>query len=239
MNWENAVGLLCRMALLALSALVFLAGPLGASEVQKHGLSFERWVADTFFGGHRAAGPTEKWDIPASANKNHGNVPVNPKAAAYGQSVGLGDALRQYDIDGPFLLVIGFWEQDGDNKKFVKSLAALITPEQWRKLWFPVTRDRLEELDRLVKDTSSPIVDVRKEALLIKKLPPFSEAVIQVNPKIDKSQRRLQCSISYARLFEHLAPGTDPGRVQQPEVFGMPIPVILASPKRDLPEGAQ
>lgn len=220
-------------------SVVLFSVALHATEVQKHGLSFEHWVADTFFGGYRASVPTDKWDIPASANKDHGNVPVNPKATAYGQSVGLGDALRQYDIDEPFLLVIGFWEQDGENKKFVKSLTALITPERWRKLWLPVTRDRLEELDRLVKDTSRPIVDVRKEALLIKKQPPFSEAVIQVNPKIDKSQRRLQCSISYARLFEHLARGTDPGREQQPEVFGIPIPVIQESPKRDLPGGSR
>jgi len=50
--------------------LIFcLAASLGrATEVQQHGLSFEQWVADTFFGEHRASGPTDKWDIPASAN---------------------------------------------------------------------------------------------------------------------------------------------------------------------------
>jgi hypothetical protein len=39
-------------------ALTFylLASPAHATEVQRHGLSFEHWVADTFFGGHRPTG---------------------------------------------------------------------------------------------------------------------------------------------------------------------------------------
>ena len=208
-----------------------------ASEVQKHGLSFEHWVADTFFGGHRAAGPTDKWDIPASANTDHGGIPVNPKATQYGEPVLLGDALRQYDIDEPFLLIVGFWEQENGDKKFVQSLTATITPEEWRKLWSPVTRDKLEELDRIVKDTSRPVDEVRREVLRRKKEPPFSQAVIQLNPKIDGEQRRLQCSISYVRLFANLAPGRDRRPLAVAEVFGKPIPPIVSSPPRQFEPG--
>ena len=218
----------------AVLCLIFcLTASLGcATEVQQHGLSFEHWVADSFFGGHRPSGPTDKWDIPAAANKNHGRIPVNPKATKYGEPVLLGDALRQYDINEPFLLIVGFWKQDGRDKKFVQSLVARIEPEQWRKLWAPVTRKDLEAMDKLVKDTSRPIADVRREVLRRKKQPPFSEAVIQLNPKIDKSQRRLQCSISYVRLFKNLAPGRD--RKAQPfaEIFGRRIPSVPASPPR-------
>jgi hypothetical protein len=205
-----------------------------ATEVQRHGLGFEHWVADTFFGGHRPSGPTDKWDIPASANGNHGRIPVNPKATQHGEPVLLGDALRQYDINEPFLLIVGFWEQDGHGKKFVQSLVVRIEPDQWRKLWAPVTRADLDAMDKLVKDTSRPVAEVRKEVLRRKKLPPFSEAVIQLNPKIDQSQRRLQCSISYVRLFKNLAPGRS--RKAQPfaEVFGRRIPSIAVSPPRKL-----
>jgi hypothetical protein len=79
---------------------------------------------------------------------------------------------------------------------------------------------------------SRPIADVRREVLKRKKQPPFSQAVIQLNPKIDKSQRRLQCSISYVRLFKNLAPGRD--RKAQPfaEIFGRRIPFVPASPPR-------
>ena len=203
-----------------------------ATEVQQHGLSFEHWVADTFFGGHRPSGPTDKWDIPAAANKNHGRIPVNPKATQYGEPMLLGDALRQYDIDEPFLLIVGFWEQDGRDKRFVQSLVSRIEPAQWRQLWAPVSRKDLEAMDKLVKDTSRPVAEVRKEVLRRKKQPPFSQAVIQLNPKIDKSQRRLQCSISYVRLFKNLAPGRD--RKAQPfaEIFGRRIPPVPASPPR-------
>lgn len=205
-----------------------------ASEVQRHGLSFEHWVADAFFGGHRPSGATDKWDIPAAVNQNHGRIPVNPKATQYGEPVLLGDALRQYDIDEPFLLVVGFWEQEGGDKKFVQSLVARISPEQWRNLWAPVKRADLEDMDRLVKDNSLPIDEVRREVLRRKKQPPFSEAVIQLNPKIDKSQRRLQCSISYVRLFRNLAPGRDRRAQPAAEIFGRTIPAIGASPRRVL-----
>ena len=203
-----------------------------ATEVQRHGLGFEHWVADTFFGGHRPSGPTDKWDIPASANGNHGRIPVNPKATQYGEPVLLGDALRQYDINEPFLLIVGFWEQDGHGKKFVQSLVVRIEPDQWRKLWAPVTRADLDAMDKLVKDTSRPVAEVRKEVLRRKKLPPFSEAVIQLNPKIDKSQRRLQCSISYVRLFKNLAPGRDRKAQAFAKIFGRRIPRITSSPPR-------
>ena len=213
-----------------------LAASLGnASEVQRHGLSFEQWVADTFFDGYRVAYATQKWDIPASANKRHGRIPVNPKATRYGEPVLLGDALRQYDIDEPFLLIVGFWEQDGRDKKFVQSLVARIEPEQWRRLWAPVTRADLETMDRLVKDTSRPIGEVRREVLRRKKQPPFSEAVIQLNPKIDKSQRRLQCSISYVRIFRNLAPGRSRQARPAAEIIGRHIPPIPASSPRPWP----
>jgi hypothetical protein len=206
-----------------------------ATEVQRHGLGFEHWVADTFFGRHRPSGPTDKWDIPASANGNHGRIPVNPKATQHGEPVLLGDALRQYDIDEPFLLMIGFWEQKGRDKKFVQSLVAKVTPAQWRQLWAPVTRADLEAMDKLVKDTSRPVDEVRREVLRRKKRPPFSQAVIQLNPKVDASQRRLQCSISYVRLFKYLAPGRDRRAQGSAEIFGRRIPPIPGSPPRELP----
>ena len=218
----------------ALACLTFLlSASLGhATEVQQHGLSFEHWVADTFFGGHRSSGPTDKWDIPATANTKHGRIPVNPKATKYGEPVLLGDALRQYDINEPFLLIVGFWEQDGRDKKFVQSLVAHIEPEQWRKLWSPVARRDLEAMDKLVKDTNRPIADVRREVLQRKKQPPFSQAVIQLNPKIDESQRRLQCSISYVRLFKNLAPDRDRRAQRFAEIFGRRIPPVTTSPSR-------
>jgi hypothetical protein len=63
---------------------------------------------------------------------------------------------------------------------------------------------------------------------------PFTKAVIQVNPKIDGSQRRLQCSIRFDDFFAHLAVGARPEPVGQPEVFGIPVPKTFTSTPREL-----
>ena len=218
--------------LAALAALLTLAP---AQEVQSHGLVFEKWVRDTFFAGYRPASYTQRWDIPAAENKDHGGIPVNPKAAKLGTTVDLGDALRQYEIDEPFMLIIGFWQQDGDGKRLVNIIAPEISPELWRKLWGPVTYADLLKLDALIKDTGPSIEETRRRALQLKNAPPFSEAIIQVNPKIDnQGQRRLQCSLRFRDVFQHLAPGTDPKPQEHPALFGVEYPGPIASPPREL-----
>lgn len=205
-----------------------------AQEVQRHGLAFEKWVRDSFFGGYQPAGYTQKWDIPASANKDHGGVPANPKAVKYGTPVDLGDALRQYEIDEPFLLIVGFWQQDGDLKRFVHAAAPLVTPEKWRELWAPVTYADLQRLDALIKDRNLTPAAARKLAAKMKASPPFNRSIIQVNPKIDtKGQRRLQCSIRFADFFRHLAPGLDPAPQTEPVLWGVKLPGPIPSKPRD------
>ncbi len=204
-----------------------------AIEVQSHGLMFERWLCDTFFGGYRAASHTQKWDIPAEANSLHGRVPVNPKAAKHGTAIGLGDAIRQFEVDEDFLLIAGFWEQQTPQiKRWTNVQAVRVTSGLWKNLWAPVTRADLEKLDSVIKDKSLSLEEARKKALQIKSQPPFSLAVIQVNPKIDKSQRRLQCSLRFDDFFRHLAPDASPVPQPSPRVFGVPVPVSFESAPR-------
>lgn len=218
---------------LLLAVLTAVLAAASAQEVQRHGLVFERWVRDTFFGGYKPASYTQRWDVPASANRDHGGVPVNPKAIKHGTAVDLGDALRQFEIDESFMLVIGFWEQDGDVKRIVNIIAPTITPEQWRKLWGPVTYADLRRLDALIKDPGPSVEELRKRALRVKNSPPFTQAVIQVNPKIDDhGQRRLQCSIRFSDVFKHLAPDADPKPQARPALFGVEYPGPIASPPR-------
>lgn len=209
-----------------------VAATLGAQEVQRHGLVFEEWVRDRFFNGYKPSNYTQKWDIPASANVDHGGVPVNPKAVKYGTAVDLGDAVRQFEIDHPFLLVLGFWEQRGEEKHFVNLVAPLVSAEKWRELWGPVTYADLLRLDRFIKDTARPIAETRRMALQMKNSPPFSQAVIQFNPKIDSTQRRLQCSLRFADVFKHLAPEADPKPQAKPTLWGVEAPGPIASGPR-------
>lgn len=211
---------------------LLLVAALPAQEVQHHGIVFEQWVRNTFFGGYKPASYTQKWDIPAEVNKDHGRVPVNPKAVKHGSPVDLGDAVRQYEISDPFILVLGFWQQEGDAKRFTNIVAPHITPEQWRTLWAPITYADLLKLDTLIKDPARPIEETRRLALQMKNSPPFNQAVIQVNPKIDARQRRLQCSIRFADIFRHLAPDADPAPQPTPALWGVPFPGPIASPPR-------
>lgn len=208
--------------LCSLVAALFVLAALPAQEVQQHGLVFERWISDTFFDGYRPPGYTQKWDIPAAVNSARGGLPVNPKAVKYGAPVGLGDALQQFDIDEPFLLVVGCWKQEDGEKRFVNIVAVTVTPEQWRKLWGPVTRADLEKLDAVIKDRSLDHREARRRAQALKNAPPYNRSILVLNPKIDsKGQRRLQCSLRFRDLFKHLAPDADPAPQARPELWGV------------------
>ena len=222
-----------RLAAAWLVASLFLLVGLRAQEVQQHGLVFEQWVRDTFFDGYRPPNYTQKWDIPAAINRNFGGVPVNPKAAKYGTPVDLGDALRQFKIEEPFILVIGFWRQEGDEKRFVNIVAPRIDPEAWRTLWGPVTLADLQRLDAVIKDKSLTPEQARAAASKIKNSPPFTQSVIVVNPKIDsKTQRRLQCSLRFGDVFKHLVPGGNPAMQDDPALWGVAFPTTVASKSR-------
>ncbi len=226
------------LRILAAGLFAVLAHVSAAREVQSHGLMFEQWLRDTFFGGNKPQGYTQKWDIPAEANVNHGGIPVNPKAVKYRTPIDLGDALRQFEIAEKgerFLLIAGFWEQATPaEKRWVNAQAVEISPAAWKQLWSPVSRADLEKLIAVIKDKSLTLEAVRERAQAIKGRPPFTEAVMQVNPKIDRSQRRLQCSLRFDDFFNHLAPQADRGKQPQPKIFNTPLPRSFASKPREI-----
>ena len=221
------------LAFLLLAPLAFSKPEEDRREVQRHGYVFEKWVRDTFFGGYVQPDYTQKWDIPKAVNKFHGGLPCNMKAIKYGAPVDMGDALRQFHVDEPFILIVAFWQQEGDRKRIVNVIAPVVTPETYRKLWEPITLEDLKRLDAVVKDRKLGCREARAAAQKIKSAPPFTRAFITVNPKIDeKSQRRLQCSLSFKNLFKHLAPQADPKPQQMPQLFGVAAPGPFLSPPR-------
>lgn len=220
-----------------LVGLVF-ATPAVAAEVQQHGLLFERWITDTFFSGYRAPNPTQKWDIPADINRTRGGVPVNPKATKYGAPVDLGDALRQFEISEPFILLIGYWQQEGTDKRFVNFVAPRIEPAAWRNLFGSITLADLQRLDAVIKDRSLTPAQARAAAQKMKSSPPFTSSVIVLNPKIDShTQRRLQCSLRFEDVFRYLTPGADRSPQPQPTLWGVTFPQPLKSPPRQFAPG--
>jgi hypothetical protein len=200
-------------------------------EVQAHGFIFEEWIRDTFFDGY-VAKYTEEWDFPAHANLQFGALPVSIKTARYGSPVGLGDALRQFRINEPFLLIVGFWKQRGDHKNWVNITATKVQPAQWAQLWEPISLSDLQELDTCIKDRSVNYQEARRKAQALKKSSPFSEALITLNPKIDSKQRRLQCSLRFKVLFDLLAPEAERVESDNPRLFAQDAPTAFPSSPR-------
>lgn len=109
-------------------------------EVQSHGFSFERWVKDTFFGGY-SGNYMQKWDIPASENKETEvptewkGFPVSIKTAKWGSPIGLGDAIRQRNINESFVMIAGFWRQRTPQEKWFEEIGIVkFHPEYWNSL---------------------------------------------------------------------------------------------------------
>jgi hypothetical protein len=206
-----------------------------AAEEQVHGVIFEQWIRDTFFHSYKPKSYTQKWDVPADQNTEHGGIPANPKATKYGTPIDMGDALRQFSVAEKgerFLIIMGFWDQDKDQKKWVNGVAAEVAPEVYRKLWEPVTREDLEKLDAIVKDKSLSLEDARAAAQKMKNRVPFTKAIMQVNPKLDAKQRRLQCSIRFGDFFHFIAPNAESLRQDKPMIWGVAMPEAFTSPPR-------
>ena len=93
-------------------------------EVQAHGFSFEKWVRDHFFSGY-AGTYMQKWDVHPDHNIHDAvpiqlqKLPVSVKTAKLGSPIGLGDVLRQRQIDHDFLMIVGFWEQRTKTEKWI------------------------------------------------------------------------------------------------------------------------
>jgi len=177
-----------------------------AGERQEHGFRFEDWLKKTFFDIYY----TSEWDIPKELNPNKRGGPISIKTAKWKSSIYFGDALRQFDINEDWTLIVGFWKNQGKKKKIVKITESLITKENWRGYWGSITRAEIARLDTLIKNRRKSYNVIRKEAQACKSMLKQKSNLITLNPKIDsKAQRRLQCSIPFTKFFEHI--------IQEPE----------------------
>ncbi len=187
------------------------------NERQQHGFKFEDWLKKEFFDIHYGS----KWDIPRELNPNKNGGPISIKTAKWKGSIYFGDAIRQFEINETFTLIVGFWEAIRGHKKVVKIAETVVSIEKWRKLWYPLTSGDLKELDDIIKDRNVGHVLSRERAQAnIKELKNYGKwPIFTLNPKIDsKTQRRLQCSLSFGSFFKELM-HVEPDAVQKDKVF--------------------
>lgn len=207
-------------------------------EVQHHGFSFERWVRNNLFESYEG-NYMQKWDVPPDYNTHEAipeglqNIPVSIKTAKYGSPIGLGDALRQRNIEEPFLMVAGFWRQRSSAEKWFEDIGyAKFSRESWNSLWGNLSLRQLAELDELVKDMTTHYSAARAKALAWKlEVATNSGCKLVINPKIDsKTQRRVQCSLPFSTFWQYA--GRTPTVTDFPKLFGYAFDnPVLSTPR--------
>lgn len=207
------------------------------AEVQRHGFDFENWVKETFFAEFNAA-YTQKWDVPDEANclakipNGFHHLPVSIKTCKFGSPIGFGDALRQYNNNENFLLIVGFWKQNGNYKNFVAVEGAKISATDWKNLFLPLEITDLVLLDSTIKNVGLHYSEVRKTAKELKSSDKFKQTKIILNPKIDsKTQRRLQCSLPFNIFWRDFVKKA-PYQSFDCELFGEKVPNPFLSSQR-------
>jgi len=167
---------------------------LQAREVQSHGFTFEQRVWNHLFG----RGYTDDWDIPGSANLQNPGVPISVKFMEWKNSIYLGDAGRQFAIDQPFEMVVGFYQKVDGAKQIVAVHHLSFSPEQWRTMWGEVTAQELAAFSARIKEGTIEAAQdyARPHAAELRQ----RSGIFSINPKINKDQRRIQCSILF-RVF--------------------------------------
>lgn len=207
------------------------------AEVQRHGFDFEDWVKKTFFAEFIGV-YTQKWDVPSEANyltkipKEFHHLPVSIKTCKFGSPIGFGDALRQYNNNQDFLLIVGFWKQTANYKNFIAVEGVKVFADVWRNLFSPLNASDLTLLDSTIKNIGLHYSEARKLAKEIKNSDKFKQTKIILNPKIDsKTQRRLQCSLPFNIFWRDFA-GKEPYQNTNCDLFGEKVPNSFVSSQR-------
>lgn len=200
---------------------------VSGDEEQSHGFQFEQRVWNHLF----QRGYTDEWDIPGAANLVNPGVPISVKCIKWKNSIYLGDAIAQRRIDHPFEMIVGFYREipDSGELRVVALHRLMIEPEDWDRWWGGVTVEALEALDRRVGsgELSETQAFARKEAARLRSLSP----VMSINPKVNKDQRRIQCSIPFTVFYRDVL-GKEPVEEEVIELWGREFPAELDSGRR-------
>ena len=171
------------------------------TQSQKYGFRMENIVKDAVFGLPYEKNNTDKHDVPKEKNRFDGNENGSIKTIL-SFIIYCGDLLRfhDYDFNEKNTIIVLKYKQIA-NKKVIQNIYEIDYNEQCHKLLFgDLPRAILEDYVKKVK--SIPIHTSGKEA---KKIFNYLEVrdelkkkynyKIQINPKVDSKQTRVQCSI--------------------------------------------
>jgi hypothetical protein len=173
------------------------------SASQQHGKIFENHLKSAFPDSANNETHKSQWDIEKEYNKID-NLPISIKTTG-SNNINLADARRFWLIDKPYKLLIGKYTQDGCMKNFHTLYEFCITEEEHTKFLGNITYSEIENFHNILSSYGKNLyVECRKYAKSNKKL--FERrSIVQLNPKIDaKTQRRLQCSITFNSILKNI-----------------------------------
>ena len=171
------------------------------AQSQKHGFTFENSTREQIFDLPNEKNNTDKHDIPKHKNKYNKNENCSIKTTG-SETICCSDILRFYDYDfneNNTIIVIKY--KQTETEKIVQSIYEIDYNIECHKLLFGnLPREVIEKYVENVKSIPKHIkgdeakkifnyIDEKKE--LKKKY----RNIIQINPKVDSSQSRVQCSI--------------------------------------------
>lgn len=171
------------------------------SEVQNHGFVFENWIKKILGVNHLAYNYTQKWDI-------SGETPLSVKFMGLTNALEFGSTVRIWEIEESFTLVVGRWEQLG-NEKIVRSIDEItITSSILKRMKGQISLEEIKSFDEKIKKFPAGKKGQGEGIAFAKKWKDDRKdriGLLTITHKIDsKNQRRIQCNLNYdnyVRLF--------------------------------------
>ena len=168
-------------------------------EVQKHGFTFEGWVKKILCADKVNCKYTQKWDVP-------GKIPISIKCIGETNALELSSAVRFWENEKPFLLIIGRWKQIEEIKKIVSIDEIFIDEIILKKLKGDLTLNELKDFNSRIisfyfgKEGQTEGINYARKW---KRENKHKIGMITITHKIDsKNQRRLQCNINYKNYLK-------------------------------------
>lgn len=169
------------------------------TEVQYHGFVFENWVKSVLGVKELAYKYTQKWDI-------QGETPVSVKFMGFKNALEFGSAVRIWEINETFTLIVGRWEQIG-LKKIIRSIEEIdITLEILEKMRGDISLEEIKNFDKKIKTFPAGKVGQKQGIEFAKTWKAERKnkiGLLTITHKIDsKKQRRVQCNLNYHNYVE-------------------------------------
>jgi len=224
------------------------------AEVQAHGKLWEKELAISVYklteAELKGINYTATHDIPGELNKLNPGVNISVKTSCSENIVGMGDVLRVFDTVSsghPIHANVLFYQQDCDKKtKTVVNIIEVDLTSSTNELFGTITRADLSSLNALIhavpkelrgrviidgKKVSAP--SAQRTAYLEKQVELLGKTgAIYLNPKLDETNCRLQCSFNKFKKFLTDYPGRIIGNSTTGEFRGGRITKVIHSGPR-------